>query len=70
MILTPRLKMLVQRVFADARMRAAFLMNPEEVLAAHSVSTAERRALFRLHTRLAAANSTGDVSLGPLSPWP
>lgn len=69
MILTPRLKMFVQRVFADARMRAAFLANPEEILAGHAVSAEERRALLRLHTRL-AANGVGDVSLGPLFPWP
>jgi len=70
-MITSRLKMLVQRVFADATLRAAFLTNPEEVLTAYAVSTAEeRRALLRLHARLAMAKGADDASLGTLFPWP
>ncbi len=70
-MIASRLKMLVQQVFADATLRAAFLTNPEEVLTAYAVSTAEeRRALLRLHARLATAKGADDASLGTLFPWP
>ncbi len=66
-----RLKMLAQQVFADATTRAAFLTNPEKVLAAYAVSAAEeRRALLRLHARLTTAKGADDASLGVLFPWP
>ncbi len=70
-MIASRLKMLVQRVLADATTRTAFLTNPEKVLAAYAVSTAEeRRALLRLHARLTTAKGADDASLGVLFPWP
>ncbi len=70
-MIASRLKMLVQQVLADATTRAAFLTDPEKVLAAYAVSTSEeRRALLRLHARLATAKGADDASLGALFPWP
>lgn len=64
------LTMLARRVLTDSAVRAAFLANPEDFLTDERITGEERRVLLRLRTRLATATNVGDISIGPLSPWP
>lgn len=61
---------LVQRLFADNEFLQSFLRAPERVLADRGVPTEERRALLRLHARLAAAGGSEVPIVGPTGEWP
>jgi len=65
-----QIKALHQRLFADQVFLHAFLRDPNTALAGEAFSTAERRTVLRLHTRLVAAGGVGELSSGPSYPWP
>lgn len=67
---TQSLKELVQRLFADNEFLQSFLRAPEQTLAGQSISSEERRALLRLHTRLATAGGSEVPFVGPQGEWP
>jgi hypothetical protein len=61
---------IVVRLHQEPAFRQFFLAHPETVLSEHRVSDDERRALMRLHGRLALATPEGQVGRGPEAWWP
>lgn len=60
---------LIQRLFSEEATRRAFLEAPERVLAEETITLEERRAVLRLHSRLATAGPA-HASFGPGTSWP
>lgn len=69
MAVSQAMRVLVQGVYADTAARRAFVDDPDKLLAAANVSADERKALLRLHARLAGVGHASPRSDGPVS-WP
>ncbi len=69
-MVSPSVKNLVRRLFADGEFRQGFLKTPEATLGDQSLSTEERRALLRLHARLATAGGPGQLQEDSPRIWP
>jgi hypothetical protein len=61
---------MVVRLHQEPAFRRFFLDSPETVLTEYRVSADERRALMRLHTRLALATPEGQAAQPPEGWWP
>jgi hypothetical protein len=69
-MISPGIRLLVQRLFSDSTFQQTFLRSPDEALDGQVVSGEERRALLRLRTRLATANGAVEPRASDLAWWP
>ena len=61
---------LVSRLHSDLEFYQSYLKAPESALGDQSLSDEERRAVLRLHARLATAGGSGERQELPPTRWP